>query len=57
MDKKKPYSSPTLVVYGRVEDITRTGCLLGKQWGQPSDINFQFLGKEFSLPITECQYS
>jgi hypothetical protein len=55
MDEKKPYSSPTLVVYGRVEDITRTGCLLGKQLGLPSDINFQFFGKD--IPLTECQYS
>jgi hypothetical protein len=51
MNEKKAYSSPKLVVYGRVEDITGTFCYRDKTLGYPSDTNWKF------LPFTDCPYS
>lgn len=47
----KSYQKPTLTVYGRVEDITRTGCFHKKTLGFPSDTNWNF------IPISDCEFS
>jgi len=50
----KPYQKPTLTVYGRVEEITATGCWFpshNKTFGYPSDTNWNF------VPISDCEFS
>jgi len=51
----KSYQKPTLTVYGRVEEITATGCFRGKTIGLPSDVNFTFFGHP--IPISDCEFS
>lgn len=50
----KPYQKPTLTVYGRVEDITRTGCQIpkfNKNWFGPSDLDWSL------RLISDCEFS
>jgi len=48
--KKKNYVTPTLVEFGRVEDLTQTGCLGGKEWNTAADSQLGFLGQFLDDP-------
>lgn len=50
MSHKQSYTPPQLTTYGRVEDLTQTGCWdingdgLGKSLNKAEDSQFAFLG-------------
>ena len=56
---KRSYSKPTLTVYGRVEEITQTGCgLLNKQHNQADDTQYGFFGRlAEGIGFGDCSYS
>jgi len=56
---KRSYSKPTLTVYGRVEEITQTGCgLLNKQYNQADDTQYGFFGRlAEGIGFGDCSYS
>ena len=49
--KKKSYVTPTLVEFGRVEDLTQTGCPFNKEWNTATDSQLGALDHFFEEPI------
>jgi len=46
--EKKSYVTPILVEFGRVEDLTQTGCLFNKEWNTAADSQLGAFGQ---IPI------
>ena len=54
---KLPYVAPQLSVFGKIEDLTRTGCLFGKTFSTSADdhwINEKFQKYGVPLSIDDC---
>ncbi len=41
---KTPYTPPTLVEYGTVEDLTQTGCIFNKEYNHAEDTQYGIYG-------------
>lgn len=55
---KRSYSKPTLTIYGRVEEITQTGCILNKEYNQADDTQYGMFGNIAEhFGFGDCAYS
>lgn len=42
---KTPYTPPSLIKYGTVEDLTQTGCIFNKEYNHAEDTQYGIYGQ------------